>query len=275
MDKFHCFLYAKRMNNTTLSTVLGRSGLTDKEAAVYSALLELGGGFPSKIADHARIKRSTTYRILLELSVKGLANEIKKRNKVFYQPESPEKLVHYGKTRIRMAEDQLENIEKIVPELRKIFSAFDKAPKIRFFEGPDAVKKICVDMISEPKKYEMLAFSNAKLFKDYMPKRDLRDFIKGKERLGITTRGILPDTAEDRVYDKDVFSGIRKDLWPIMRFVPKEDFPYEAELTIYGQNKVSITKLTKDNVIGIIIEDDTIHGMMRMIFEIAWKQAKV
>lgn len=274
MDNFPEILYAQYMNNSILSQSLSKTGLSDKEATVYSSLLELGGGFPSKIADHARIKRSTTYRILLDLSVKGLANEIKKRNKVFYQPESPEKLVHYGKTRIRIAEDQLENTEKIVPELRKIFASFDKAPKIRFFEGPDAVKKICIDMISEPKKYEMLAFSNAKLFKDYMPKRDLRDFIKGKERIGITTRGILPDTSEDRVYDKNVFYGIRKDLWPEMRFVPKDDFPYEAELTIYGQNKVSITKLTKENIIGIIIEDETIHGMMKMIFEIAWKQAK-
>ncbi len=262
------------MNETQLSNSLNKTGLSDKEAAIYSALLELGGGFPSKIAEYAKIKRSTTYKVLLDLSVKGLATEIKKRNKIYYQPERPDKLIHYAKSRIKLAEQEFNNAEKIAPRLSEIFSAFDQRPKIRFFEGPNAVLNICTDMISEKTKYEMLAFSNAKLFKNYLPKLDLQDFIKGKERLGITTRGILPDTPEDREYDKNVFAGIKKSLWPKMRFIPKEEFPYEAELTIYGKNKVSIAKLTQDNVIGIIIEDTVIHGMMKMIFEIAWKQAR-
>ncbi len=261
------------MNTDKHNIGFNQTGLSDKETAVYSALLELGGGFPSRIAEHTKIKRSTVYKVLLDLSVKGLVNEIRKRNKAYYQPERPEKLIYFAKNRIRLAEDQLKSTEKIIPKLNELFSSSDQRPKIRFFEGADAVQNICIDMISEPKKYEMLAFSNAKLFKDYLPKRDLQQFIKGKERLGVTTRGILPDTPEDRVYDKSVFSGIRKNLWPKMKFISKEEFPYEAELTIYGQNKVSIAKLTKDNVIGIIIEDTVIHGMMKMIFEIAWKQA--
>lgn len=262
------------MNKIPLNNILSKTGLSGKEASIYAALLELGGGFPSRIAEHAKIKRSTTYKVLLDLSVKGLATEIKKKNKIFYQPERPDKLIHYAKSRIRLAEQEFTNAEKIAPRLSEIFSSFDQRPKIRFFEGQDAVLNICNDMISEQKKYEMLAFSNAKLFKNYLSKPDLQNFIKGKERLGITTRGILPDTPEDREYDKNVFAGVKKSIWPEMRFIPKDEFPYEAELTIYGKNKVSIAKLTQDNVIGIIIEDAVIHGMMKMIFEIAWKQAR-
>lgn len=50
----------------------------------------------------------------------------------------------------------------------------------------------------------------------------------------------------------------------------REKFPYEAEITIYGVNKVSITKLGTQNIIGVIIEDMVVHNMMKMIFELCW-----
>lgn len=139
IDSFSYLRMIWDMNTEQVDSQLNQTGLSDKEAAVYAALLELGGGFPSRIAEHAKIKRSTAYKVLLDLSVKGLANEIRKRNKVYYQPERPEKLIRYAKNRIRLAEDQLENTEKIVPKLTELFSSYDQRPKIRFYEGQDAV----------------------------------------------------------------------------------------------------------------------------------------
>jgi len=262
------------MDNIKLIKHLEQIGLSDKSALVYAVLLERGGAYPSAIAETTKLNRSTVYKILLDLSVKGLITEIERAKKLYYQIERPEKLLHFAKNKIKIAEEQFDNAERLMPRLTDIFSSYDQRPKIRFYEGANAVSNICDDMISEPNRYEMLAFSNAKLFKNYLPKEELREFIRGKERLGITTRGILPDTLEDRDYANAVFNGIKRSIWPKMRFVPSEQFPFQAELTIYGENKVSITKLTESNVIGIIIEDQTIHDMMKMIFEIAWLQAK-
>ena len=115
--------------------------------------------------------------------------------------------------------------------------------------------------------------SNAEQFKHLMDPKYLRHFVKEKERIGITTRAIVPDTVENRTFSEVVFEGTKKQYWPVLRHLPKEMFPYEAELTIYGKNKVSLTKLSKENVVGVIIEDDVIHGLMRTMFELAWPSA--
>ena len=59
-----------------------------------------------------------------------------------------------------------------------------------------------------------------------------------------------------------------------MRFVSKESFPFKGEITVYGTNKVAIVNLNKEYLTGLIIEDETIHNMMKMIFELSWKGIK-
>ena len=263
------------IKNHSLVKELQKTGFTDKESLIYVSLLELGGAYPSKIAEYSGIKRATTYNILMTLSVRGLINEIEKRNKLFYQIEMPNKLINYSSTRVKLAEDGLERAKKLLPDIEGLFSLIGEKPKVLFFEGSDTILAICNDMISGCGNYEMLAFSNASTFKNLLTEEQLKKFIQEKEKLNISTRGIVPDTEEDRTYDSDVFKGIKKELWPVMRYIPKEDFPYEAEITIYGTNKVSITKLGGPNIIGVIIEDKIIHDMMRMIYELAWGNTKL
>ena len=264
-----------QIKNQNLVKSLQKTGLTDKEALVYVSLLELGGAYPSRIAEYCDLKRATTYNVLTALSIRGLVNEIEKRNKIFYQIDKPSKLINYSNSRIQLAEEGLERAEKILPDLESLFSLLGDKPKVFFFEGDDTVGRICDDMVAGVGNYEMLAFSNANKFKDTRTPGQLKDFVKAKERLNITTRGILPDTVKNRSYSEGVFDGIKKEFWPRMRFISAEKFPYEAEITIYGVNKVSITKLGGENIIGVIIEDKIIHDMMKMIFEISWGSAEL
>jgi sugar-specific transcriptional regulator TrmB len=254
---------------------LHKTGLTDKEALIYVTLIELGGAYPSRISEYSGLKRATTYNILATLSVRGLINEIEKKNKLFYQIDKPTKLIKYSNTRIQLAKENLERTERILPDIESLFSMIGNKPKVLFFEGTDTVLSICNDMVSGEGNYEMMAFSNAKKFKNFLVKNELRDFIKAKERLNISTRAIAPNTNEDKSYNDDVFKGIKKELWPKLKYISEDKFPYEAEITIYGTNKVSITKLGGPNIIGVIIEDKIIHDMMRMVFELSWGNAEL
>ena len=262
------------MNNLKLHKKLTNIGLTDKQASVYSALFELGGAYPSKIAEVTKINRSTVYKILLELSVKGLVNEIEKKNKLFYQVEDPSKLIKFSKEQLKITEGQLEKAQDLVPELREMFSNLGDKPRVLFFEGPDTMYNLLNDMVNVDEKYEMVAFSNTGMFRDFMPTEFLKDFVKKKEKLGITTKAIVPDTLGSRDYSKIVFKDIDKKFWPVVKYVDPDKFMFEAEITMYGKNKVSIAKLSKENLIGIMIEDQTIHDMLKMIFEISWLSAK-
>jgi len=85
----------------TFSEKLAGLGLSEKEQAVYSALLEIGGAFPSKVSEITKLNRSTTYSVLTDLAVKGLIIEMRRRNKIFYQIEKPQKLLRFARERIK------------------------------------------------------------------------------------------------------------------------------------------------------------------------------
>src|ERR1035437_9501454 len=123
------------METNNLPSTFEKIGLSQKEALVYSTLIELGGAYPSKIAEGTKLNRSTVYKILLDLSVKGLVSEIKKKNKIYYQTEKPSKLLRYAKGQVTLANDHLETVQKLIPDLEGMYSLFSNKPKISYFEG--------------------------------------------------------------------------------------------------------------------------------------------
>ena len=263
------------MQNEALIRHLQKAGLSEKAAIVYTSLLTMGGAYPSGLAVATQLNRSTIYKILLDLSIKGLVTEIERGKKLFYQIEKPEKLLRFSRNQSEMAREAYDRTRDLLPELEGIFSLNPNKPIIRYFPDAEGIVSIYEDMVSEKKKYEMISFSHGEAFKNYLPKKSLFDFVKAKEKNGITTRAIIPDTKENRTYNEDVFKGIKKEYWPTIRFVPKETFPFEAEMTLYAENKLAITKLRGNKLMGVVIEDKLVHDMFKMIFEIAWKSDQV
>ncbi len=269
------FNYAVDMNiSTNIRKYIDKAGLSEKEAHIYSTLLSMGGaGYPSKIALKSGLKRSTAYKVLLDLSIKGLVNEIEKKNKIYYQLERPQKLLKYAKDRVQIAENHVEEIQKILPDLDGLFSLTQGKPKVTYFEGIDGVLEVYNDHINVTEKYEMLGWANAGRLKEFFPKKYIKEYIKTKEKIGITTRGILPDNSAALSYENEMYGGVKKNIYPTFKFIDSKLFPFEGEITVYSKNKVSITKVGDVNLIGVIIEDEVIHGMMKMIFELSWKGA--
>ncbi|MBP6858567.1 MAG: hypothetical protein KBC33_01910 [Candidatus Pacebacteria bacterium] len=264
-----------KIKNYSLVEKLIKSGFTDKEAKIYVSVLELGGAYPSKISEYAEINRSTTYHILTALSIRGLVSEIEKRSKIFYQIEKPEKVVRYAEGRVRRAQEEVEQMKSVVPDIEGLYGILGTRPKVTYFENIEGIVAIYEDMIATEKKYEMLAWSNAKELENVFPEKFFERFRRTKERVGITTRGIVPDTTEDREYGEKFFTGYKKEVVPELRHIPAEKFPFKGEITIYGTNKIAIVNLNKEFLTGTIIEDETIYNMMKMIFELSWKSSLV
>ena len=261
--------------NQDLVKKLERGGFTDKEAFVYVSLLELGGAFPSKIAEYSGLNRSTTYKILLNLSIRGLVNEIEKKNKIYYQIENPEKILRYSQSKIRQAEDSLDEIKKILPDIEGLYGSGQNRPKITYYDSVENILSIYTDMITNQKPYEMLSFSTAGELIDFIPQRFFESFVREKEKIGITTKGIVPNTEKDRKYNDVIFKNIDKKYWPEIRYVSKEKFPSSSEITVYGTNKVSIINFDKNKLAGIIIEDASIHNMIKAVFELSWGSVEI
>lgn len=265
--------YAFSMEKERLIKTIHKAGLSEKAAAVYVTLLTEDGAFPSHIAKQTKIKRSTVYDILLELSIKGLVSELKKRNKSFYVVENPKRLIRLGEKKIINAKEDQQILQDIFPEIEGLYSGVTNRPKVSYFEGVEGVMSIYGDHLATKTKYEMLGFVNVAELMEFLPLKDYREYVKAKEKIGITTRGIIPDTKEDRSYEKTVYLTAKKKIIPTVRYIPKADFNWKADLTIYDKNKVSVVTFDKERITGIIIENETIYGMMKMIFELAWKGA--
>jgi len=263
----------EHMDTALLISTLEKAGLSEKAVLVYAMLLECGGAFPSHIARETKIKRSTVYSVLIELSIKGLVGEVQKRGKLFYTAQHPKRLVSYGARRIATAEEDYEKIKSALPELEGLFSGSTNKPKVSYFEGVDGVMAIYDDHIAAKKKYEMVGFVNVVELMRFLPQKQYRQYVRAKERIGITTRGIVPDTKENRAYKKTIYgiAATKQKTLPQVRFISQETFPAKGDITVYDRNKVSIVTFADKHITGIIIEDETIHAMFQMMFELAWK----
>jgi sugar-specific transcriptional regulator TrmB len=259
------------MNQAQNITIIKNAGLSEKGALVYATLLELGGAFPSQIAKTTGIKRSTVYEVLDDLAIKGLVSELSKRNKFFYSIEHPKRLLHLSERAIIRAQDDFQKLQEYFPNLEGQYGGIMDKPKVSYFEGFDGVMEIYEDHVSGKEPYEMVGFVNIAEIMQFLPAKRYREYVKIKERLGITSRGIIPDTPEDRAHEHTAYKSVPKRILPQIRSIPSKDFPWKGDITIYGSNKVSIITFDGQRVTGIIIENITIHKMMRMIFELAWK----
>lgn len=250
-------------------------GLPEKAALVYAAVLEAGVAFPSKISETTKLNRSTVYKVLSDLRVKGLVTEIERGKKICYQIEDPSRLQGFAKKQIASAEERYEHAQKILPELQGLFSLLPNKPRVRFFEGVEGVLAIYEEHVSEAEPYEMLSYSNVEELMKILPPKFVIEYVKRKKKIGITTRALFPQSPFSKKYNKEVYAEAPKNVLIHSRFISSEMFPFKADITMYGKDSVSIVNFHENILIGVIIEDPTIAGMMRMGFELAWKGIQV
>lgn len=254
-----------------LATELRDIGLPEKSALVYAYLLEVGIAFPSKISIVTKLNRSTVYNILNDLKLKGLVTEIERGKKLCYQIEDPSRLPGIMKQQISKAEERYGKAKALLPELQGLFSLIPNKPVVRFFDSIEGVLSVYNEHVTNTESYEMLSYSNVEELLKRLPKPFVSGYVKKKTKIGITTRAIFPESYFSQKYNTKIYADVPKEFRIQSKFISRGLFPFQADVTMFGKNKVSIINF-KDNVmIGVIIEDDMIAGIMRMGFELAWK----
>lgn len=233
-------------------------GLSENEAKVYLANLELGKASVLEIADLSEMKRPTVYLSLFSLQEKGVVRELKQNGKARFVAENPKIVIQRQKNKI-------EQLESVLPQLMGIAAKGEAKPKVRYYEGKEGIIDIYEDNLLEPKGSELLAFTSAQdlhdIVGDYMSKH-----IERRVKRGIKARTIVTN------YEKfpKHFENAQRELRE-MRALKPEEFPFRGEINVYG-NKVSIISL-KNEIIGLIVESQQVADNMRAIFELAWRGA--
>ena len=108
--------------------ILTKLGLSEKQAIVYSALLELGESSMTDIARRSKLKRPTVYLIIEELEILGIVSMVLKGKKKIYSAAHPNRIGEL----LRFRERQF---NEILPSLVAKYGSLSEKPRVQMFEG--------------------------------------------------------------------------------------------------------------------------------------------
>jgi sugar-specific transcriptional regulator TrmB len=240
-------------------TELLELGLTDEEAKVYLACLEINGGPASVIARKAGVHRVSCYHTIENLLEKRLLSQHTKNGVKYFSPEPPETLEKLAVEKVHLA-------KKLLPELRTLQSSLAFKPKIRLYEGREGVERVFTESLQSSK--EILGYTNLKAVTEFFPEF-FRSYTHERLSKGIKTRYLSPNTV-DSVHVIDPFLPQKYDANLIeILLVNKEQFPFSNEILIFG-NTVGIVSLNRDELLGLLVESATFSETMKAVFDLAW-----
>lgn len=234
--------------------LLTHTGMTKKEAAVYTTLLENGVQTITSISKATHINRPALYTLLPKMQRDGVISQVQKQKRIFYQAESPHKiLVKY--------KDEQADVTKRLTDLAETFELHQTdRPTIKYFEGKKGVQFVFDDIAhSLPRggefyRYTSYTGDDRPYAHTYYAK--VRD-TKQLERLVITSeeKAALKSKKIDRA----------------VKAIPKEFdlFVDNISLVIYG-DKTAYVDYTSQA--AFIVESAKIARFQEKLFKLLWKK---
>ncbi len=236
-----------------LEKVLENYGLTEKQAKIYLACLELGSASVQKISRKSGIARSTCYEILENLNRLGLVSKFQKKKIVYFNAEAPRQL-------IRLTQNKASLLEEVLPQFDAIYGEARVRPSVRFYEGKTGMKLILEEILRDSPK-EILTFGAAEdLFATL--DRDFPEFVKRRIKQKIFAKVILRDSEKARERQRLGQQELRE-----VRIIP-ESFEYHGSVFVWGR-KVAMFSY-KPDLVALVIESDELAKLERAMFELIW-----
>jgi HTH-type transcriptional regulator, sugar sensing transcriptional regulator len=259
-----CFLSKFFYNNIMREYELTQLGLSEKEAKVYLAVLELGASTVIAIAQKAGINRPTAYVQVESLMKKGLMSSLERGNRKYFLAEPPDRLQELVRNNQAKVDDQNNRLKEIMPELEGLFNTTLERPKVRFYEGKDGVFNMIADVLKDAKTEEILNFYSGDPSDSFFTEEQRAEIEEARKRRGIRSKSIY--TRQSGPYDDPPPPSVEE------RYVPPEKFPFSGAIDIFDSKIVSHTMNGK--IIGVIIENKAMAEMMRSLFKLAWESAE-
>ncbi|MBI1755038.1 helix-turn-helix domain-containing protein, partial [Candidatus Azambacteria bacterium] len=207
---------------------LERFGLSEKEAKVYFASLELGPATATKIAEKAGVNRATTYVEIESLMKMGLVSTFEKNKTTLFAAQNPAILKRILLRREERLKASALSLENLLPELLNMYEYAEEKPKVQYYEGKEGLLAIQEDFLkTKDKKIEEI-YSSDDLY-GVFTQDELRKSLLMRQQKKIKVRALYTRKG-----------GKFSDIAPLndMRILPQGQFPIHSDILIYG-NKVA------------------------------------
>ena len=233
--------------------VLESLGLSEKEAKVYLAILQLGKGTVPSISRRAGTKRPTTYLILDELRKKDLVLLLPRKIKAIYTAKSPEVLLEEQKRKEHLIANKM-------PELLAIYNSQKEKPKIEFYQGEHRVIELYNKEIFKSAKIDFYGSISSIPKNIYLQIEKNLDLI---EKNKIQVRELLQHDDKSIKFSKEFSSEFHQ-----IKIIP-ENYKFPTDNVIY-ENRLAIFSY-KSGPMAVIIESSDVVETYKSMFEIIWK----
>lgn len=258
------------MNSVLIKNLID-FGLSEKEARVYVATLELEVATANEIAKKSEVNRSSTYVIIESLEKQGLVSETESKTIKQYATTPPEILLNLAKKMAEKHQEIRKTIESIVPSLETLHKDTKHKPKVFVYEGEENVKALCYKESSSLKSGDIWrVFEDAAEYEKYLPGFIEKDKAERLSK-GIKLHGINPNTKGNqelvRKY-KNILHHGENLLIPVNKFKSSKQ---SIDFAVYG-DEISFASLPQS--FAIVIKHQQIADTLKNIFDLAWKEAK-
>jgi sugar-specific transcriptional regulator TrmB len=232
-------------------------GLSEKEARVYLALLELGRASAFSISLKSTLKRPTTYVILEQLMQKGFALKIPRARKHAFQAVPPEKCFSLASERLNFTAD-------LLPELKALQKETEEKTSISYFKGVDGFKEAYDRILKNKREITSVAFY---AHQENVP-LELRKFWDelGRKFAGqkIIQKVIIPHDASVNEFLSQVAVGNNKIH---LKALLADKFSSDVSIEIYGD----MTLLASHKYMqASLIQDADVAQTMAQLFGLVW-----
>lgn len=248
--------------NEKLESLLKKLNLSENEAKVYLAALDLGPTTITKLAAKAGVERATVYALLERLREKGLAAEDAKDYSRDVQVEAPDKLVWLIKRKKRLLAEEEHELNELLPDWLSQVNARGKQPKVRFYEGKEQFINV-FDSALEEAKDKMYFFGAASLFVDLISYQFEKDWIKKRVRKNIHIDILVHKTSLTEQFKSDDKKEKRT-----TRFLPA-DMKFEGSFMLWSHKVAFWNPIIP---LAIVIEDQVVADMLQAVFKGLWKK---
>lgn len=244
------------MLDTASLQLLKNTRLSEKQAMVYLALIQLGAATAAEAAKEAGLKRSITYVVLGELLATGYANIVPDGSAVRrYVATDPAVLG-------AQMEKTTHDFKEMLPYLKQQQRKAGK-PYLSYFTGPQGIAQAFQQIRKPHEARYALSIAKARKFIPEEVDRWQKLYVTKKARPG--GKHLLADTEADHQYGQAIAAAGQE-----VRYL-KEGLAMDMDLVL-ADGTVFLTALD-DPVQTTVIESGALYNSLALLFDLAWENA--
>jgi sugar-specific transcriptional regulator TrmB len=249
-----------------LNDLLKSFGLSSEEASIYLFLLKEGQKSALEISKNVKMGRTKVYRILEELTGKGLVNEKLDELGKKFEASSIDKL----EMLVSEKEAELENLKSSKDEIFKELEFFkgktDEKSKTLYYTGAEGLKQITWNSLKAKKELYIFEIGQS-----MTPFTGEKFSEKVREELVLRKIFTYQLTNFKRIEPYTQIEQLVENFWEV-RYIDPKELSLDFELLIYN-NVVALYTYRNDEYFGVEIYNNDLASMQRQLFEFVWSKA--